>query len=204
MAATLALMMELEVPAGNIGRVLPGVLDFMELMQYLDALQENVRQLNGLVVQRIHEGTDLAVLYSHGVSSMEQCRQHLARRAPNAYMAVATLRRMHAAARGAEVEAIKEAVEAVKEAGGCVLDVESELQRYMQLVCGQLEDEQGAKYDMPGMHVSSSSYDNKLSHASSSYDSTLSQGAKYGMPGMPRFIVTTYSKCNILGVSHLH
>jgi ethanolaminephosphotransferase len=177
MAATLALMMELEVPAGNIGRVLPGVLDFMELLQYLDALQENVRQLNGLVVQRFHEGTDLAALYSHGVSSMEQCRQHLARRAPNAYMAVATLRRMHAAVSSAEVEAVKEAVEAVKEAGGCVLDVEAELEQYMQLVCGQLEDEQGAKYDMPGMHVSSSSYDNTLSHhvSSSSYANTTCQ-----------------------------
>ena len=51
MAPTLALLLALEVPAGNIGRLMPGALDHLELMQYLDALSANARQLQALVIQ---------------------------------------------------------------------------------------------------------------------------------------------------------
>lgn len=51
MASTLALLLGLDVPAGNIGRLMAGALDHLQLMQYLDALAANARQLEALVIQ---------------------------------------------------------------------------------------------------------------------------------------------------------
>ena len=51
MAATLALLLGVEVPAGNIGRLMPQTLDHLPLAEYLDALHANARQLGSLVIR---------------------------------------------------------------------------------------------------------------------------------------------------------
>jgi len=51
MAATLALLLGVDVPAGNIGRLMPQTLDHLALSEYLDALHANAHQLGSLVIR---------------------------------------------------------------------------------------------------------------------------------------------------------
>ena len=147
MASTLAALLGLESPVGNIGRLLPGALDHSPLAEYLEALAANARQLDRLILEQNADDTRLKALHASVRSAGAKCNE--------------TLSRLPRHVRSMPVGVLRRTSEHRYSTGGtnsidgasCVLEAEAAYRAYTRQVCDRLEAEHGDNYDMTGIMV---------------------------------------------------
>ena len=144
MAPTLASLLNVEVPMNNIGKIIPKVLDHMNVPDYLSSLERNAEQLFRLSGGNGSQTKSLTDLYNQARSLKDDCLNAM-KQAGKETMVVSQIRK--AFIQDGEPAHVEE--KGLTEA--CLIKTEKVYFDYLHKVCERLEQEQGGKYDMAGI-----------------------------------------------------
>eukprot|EP00960_Hanusia_phi_P070013 767216-Hanusia_phi.AAC.4 len=144
MASTLASLLDVEVPANNIGKIIPKVLDHMKVGDYLSSLERNAEQLFRLSGGNRSKIKSLTDMYNNAKSLKDDCLKAI-KNAGKESMGVSDMRNSYDRAIQSGDEMGRDPLES------CLIKTEQAYFNYLHKVCERLEQEQGGKYDMAGI-----------------------------------------------------